>query len=318
LYGNPVVKNDNLAKSDSLDLYGMKSSIRIVHSPRSSDESLSLGKSRQFPKSTKNEIIGRHFIAVLVFLATFQIAALAQTKHIVVIAHRGEHLHHPENTIPAFEAAVAAGADFFELDVRTTSDGKLVLMHDSTVDRMTNGKGAVSALTFDEIRKLEVGLKMGTEFAGTRVPTFDGALAFAHGKIGVYVDSKHISPHDAVDALTRRGMLDQVVVYGGRNYLKEVSTLEPKLKVMPEAENPTTLRSLLELLPLKVAAFDAKDFTDETIAVAKGAKVAIYVDRLGGADNQEGWQNAIDRGAAGIQTDHPAELVAYLKSKNYR
>lgn len=311
-----------MAKSDWFDLYGMKSFSTVVQSTAGStwipSACLPAGKYPKFRESTKNRIIARYFIAGLFFLAVFHSGAFAQSKHIIVISHRGEHLHHPENTIPAFEAAVAAGADFFELDVRTTSDGKLVLMHDSTVDRMTNGKGAVSALTFDEIRKLEVGLKLGPEFAGTRVPTFDEALAYAHGKIGVYVDSKHISPHDAVDALTRHGMLDHVVVYGGRNYLKEVSTLEPKLKVMPEADNPATLRSLLDLLPLKVAAFDAKDFTDETISIAKEANVAIYVDRLGLADNPAGWQDAIDRGAAGIQTDHPAELVEYLKSKNYR
>ena len=56
--------------------------------------------------------------------------AQAQPRQIVAISHRGEHLHHPENTLPAFQAAIDAGADYFELDVRTTSDGKLVLSHD--------------------------------------------------------------------------------------------------------------------------------------------------------------------------------------------
>jgi glycerophosphoryl diester phosphodiesterase len=242
----------------------------------------------------------------------------AQAQHVVVIAHRGEHLHHPENTIAAFEAAVDAGADFFELDVRTTSDSKLVLMHDSTVDRMTNGKGAVISMTFDEIRKLEVGSKMDPRFAGTRVPTFDEALAFARGKIGVYVDSKQISARDAVDALTRNDMLDHAVIYGDRSYLKAVADLEQKLKIMPEARNPVALRSALDSLRLKVAAFDAGDFNDETLSVAKGAKIDIYVDRLGNADNPASWQDAIDRGATGIQTDHPAELAQYLKSKNLR
>src|SRR5271170_2091058 len=69
-------------------------------------------------------------------------------KKVMVIAHRGEHLKHPENTMPAFQAAIDAGADFFELDVRTTSDGRLVLMHDRTVDRTTNGTGAVREMTF--------------------------------------------------------------------------------------------------------------------------------------------------------------------------
>ena len=84
---------------------------------------------------------------------TFLLWLLA--SQIAVISHRGEHLSHVENTLPAFQAAIDAGADFFELDVRTTSDGRLVLMHDGTVDRTTNGKGKVRELAFDQIRQLD-------------------------------------------------------------------------------------------------------------------------------------------------------------------
>ena len=254
---------------------------------------------------------------LLLFLA-LSAAACAQTRTVVVISHRGEHLHHAENTIPAFQAAVDAGADFFELDVRTTLDGKLVLMHDATVDRMTGGKGDVSKMTFEDLRKLDVGVNLGPGFAGTRIPTFDEALAFARGKIGVYIDSKRISPADAVSAVRAHDMEGHVVVYGDPKYLKEVGALSPKMKLMPEARNPATLRALIDSLALKVAAFDASDFNGETIRVARDAHVEIYVDRLGAADNPSGWQDAVDRGAAGIQTDHPAELVQFLKSKGYR
>ena len=234
-----------------------------------------------------------------------------------MISHRGEHLHHPENTLAAFQAAVDAGADFFELDVRTTVDGKLVLMHDATVDRMTGGKGEVAKMTFEDLRKLEVGENMGPGFAGTHIPTFDEALALAHGRIGVYVDSKQISPADAVSTIRRHEMENDVVIYGGPDYLQKVGAIAPRMKLMPEAKNPAVLRSLIDTLSLKVAAFDAGDFKEETIQVALAAKVEIYVDRLRAADNPASWQDAIDRGAAGIQTDHPAELVEYLKSKGY-
>lgn len=247
-------------------------------------------------------------ILALLFLVVG--GALAQSKHVVVIAHRGEHLRHPENTIAAFQGAVDAGADFFELDVRTTADGRLVLMHDESVERMTNGKGLVGNMTIEEIRKLDV--------RGSRVPTFDEALEFARGKIGVYVDSKRISAADAVAAIERHEMQDHVVIYGGAKYLKEVSALRPKMRVMPEAGSPATLKLLLDALPLQVAAFGAGDFDDATIGVAREAKLDIYVDRLGAADSESSWQDAVDRGATGIQTDHPAELVAYLKSKGYR
>ncbi len=232
--------------------------------------------------------------------------SLLLAAQIAVISHRGEHLKHPENTLPAFQAAIDSGADYFELDVRTTSDGRLVLMHDRTVDRTTNGKGAVREMTFDQIRALRAG--------GAQPPALEEALKLAHGHIGVYVDSKDIAPADLVTALEKADMLDKVVIYGGAEFLKNVQAIHPSLKVMPEAINATTLEKLLAVLHLRVAAFDAHDFTDDVIQVAKRAGIGIYVDRLGPADNVSHWQDAIDRGATGIQTDHPAELVDYLRS----
>jgi len=209
---------------------------------------------------------------------------------IAVIAHRGEHRAHPENTLPAFQAAIDAGADFFELDVRTTADGRLVLMHDATVDRTTDGHGPVRSLTFDQIRALDAGAKFSPQFAGTRVPSFDEALALAHGKIGVYVDSKDIAPADLAAALAKADMQSAVAIYGGSGFLKKVQALSPSLKIMPEADS-------------------------DAIAVAKSAGVDVYVDRLWSADKPADWQDAVDRGATGIQTDRPAELVAYLRSR---
>jgi glycerophosphoryl diester phosphodiesterase len=109
-------------------------------------------------------------------------------------------------------------------------------------------------------------------------------------------------------------MSGNVVIYGGRGFLKHVQELRPSLKVMPEADSAATLEKLLTDLHPKVVAFDAGDFKEDVIALAKQANAEIYVDRLGAADNVANWQDAIDRGAAGIQTDHPAELVQYLRS----
>jgi len=179
---------------------------------------------------------------------------------IAVIAHRGEHLAHPENTLPAFQAAIDAGADFFELDVRTTADGQLVLMHDGKVDRTTNGTGLVRTMTLDQIRALDAGVKFAPEFAGTKVPTFEEALNLARGKIGVYVDCKEVAPADLVAAIEKTGMQDAVVIYGGTEFLKNVHALRPSLKVMPEAGSADKLGKLLPELKLQVVAFDAGDF----------------------------------------------------------
>ncbi|HEY1084314.1 MAG TPA: glycerophosphodiester phosphodiesterase family protein [Prosthecobacter sp.] len=84
---------------------------------------------------------------------------------------------HPENTIPALEEAVRLGAHMIEFDIQLSKDGALVLMHDATVDRTTDGKGKVADLTLAEIKALDAGSRLHKRFAGTRVPTFEEALA---------------------------------------------------------------------------------------------------------------------------------------------
>ncbi len=227
---------------------------------------------------------------------------------IKVIAHRGDHLSHVENTLPAFQAAIDAGADYFECDVRTTADGHLVLMHDAAVDRTMDGKGKVRNLTMAQIRALSAG--------GNRVPTFAEALELAKGRAGVYVDNKQAEPSALVKEIDEAGMGDQVLLYVGPSEAKEILALRPGWKLMPEAGNASRLRQLIDSLHLRAAAFDNSDFNPETIRIAKECGVEIYVDRLGPEDNQSGWQAAIDAGAAGIQTNHPGELVLYLRSKS--
>jgi len=240
-------------------------------------------------------------------------ALAAAPEKIVVIAHRGEHLHHPENTMPAFQAAIDAGADYFELDVRTTSDGKFVIMHDGTLDRTTNGTGDVYKHTFDEVRALDAGAKFSAAFAGTKVPTLDEALDLAHGKINVYVDTKYADPQKLVDTIVSHDMQDHVVIYGNPFFLYEVLKIRPTLRVMPEAYSPDICKFLDRAMHLQVIAFDANDFKDAVIDVAKQAHAEIFVDRLGDADTPEAWQKAIDQGANGIQSNLPAELAIYLR-----
>jgi glycerophosphoryl diester phosphodiesterase len=245
-------------------------------------------------------------------------SALAQPVRVVAISHRGEHLKHPENTMPAFEEAIRVGADFFEVDVRTTSDGKLVLSHDATVNRCTNGQGPVAEMTFEQVEALDAGIKTGPEFAGVKIPTFDQVLDLARGHIGVYVDVKNASAKDLVSHVEGHGMTDNVVIYCGLNLAKQILALNPRLKVMPESSTVEHTQALVEQLQPKVIAFGAGDWKPEIIAVAKLAHALLYVDRMGLTDGPDGWQSAIDAGADGIQTDRPGPLVEYLKQKGYK
>src|SRR5690348_9498353 len=93
-----------------------------------------------------------------------------------VIAHRGASGHAPENTFAAFRRAIELGAQFIETDLHLTRDAKFVAIHDSMLERTSNGRGAVHEATLAELRKLDFGLWYDREFAGERIPTLEDIL----------------------------------------------------------------------------------------------------------------------------------------------
>ena len=105
-------------------------------------------------------------------------------------AHRGAMDTHPENTLPAFREAIKCGAHMIEFDVYLTKDKRLVVIHDSTVDRTTDGKGKVAELTFDEIRALDAGSWKSPEFKGEKIPTLKETLAVMPKNIWLNVHLK--------------------------------------------------------------------------------------------------------------------------------
>lgn len=108
----------------------------------------------------------------------------------MVIAHRGFSGRFPENTLRSFREALKLPVDAIELDVRRTKDGVLVVIHDETIDRTTNGKGRVCDLTWDEIRRLDAGSWKGSDFAGERIPKLDEALRLINGQVVVFLEIK--------------------------------------------------------------------------------------------------------------------------------
>ena len=121
-----------------------------------------------------------------------------------VVAHRGYRAKYPENTIAAFEAAIAAEADMIELDICLTSDRIPVVIHDKTLDRTTNSKGLVSAHTLAELKELDAGSWFGAEFKGEAIPTLEELMMKIKGRITVNIEIKPESfeapaPPDAIE-----------------------------------------------------------------------------------------------------------------------
>ncbi len=122
-------------------------------------------------------------------LATIELAAAAQGVERIV-AHRGAMLERPENTIAAIERAIEAGATAVEIDIRTSRDGRLVLMHDAKVDRTTDGTGRVSDLSWAELMALDAGSSFDPKYAAERVPSLEQTLKACRGRIDVQLDLK--------------------------------------------------------------------------------------------------------------------------------
>ena len=148
-----------------------------------------------------------------------------------VIAHRGGAHSAPENTLAAFKNAIALGADRLEFDVQVTKDGALVVIHDETLDRTTNGAGPINGLTLTEIEALDAG-------QGERIPTFDEVIELAKGAgIDIFPEAKsaHLYPgieEKMLAALGQSGYLDHTVIQSFEaDSLNRFHQLNPQAKL---------------------------------------------------------------------------------------
>lgn len=242
---------------------------------------------------------------------------------VVIVAHRGnsgrvtprafdwalERREGPaaraENSLAALEAAVAAGAHVVEVDVRCTNDDVLVLMHDATIDRTTDGTGEVKDLTWAQLQQVSL-LPQG------RVPSLEQALRLAAGRCVLDLDLKTDRIDLVVAALQREGATERVLVFDGdAEVLRRVKRLDPSLEVLPRAHDPREARALLadpELRPRVVHLAGPDDLTAPVLAAARAAGVRLWVNALGPKDAlglRALYRALRRRGADVIQTDRP-------------
>jgi glycerophosphoryl diester phosphodiesterase len=138
----------------------------------------------------------------------------------IIIAHRGLDETYPENTVTAFKAALEKGMAI-EIDVRGTSDEELVVVHDDTVDRTTDGSGRVAQMSLAELKALDAGSWWGEEFAGERIPTlcetFDAVQKYGTAETTLIIEMKTLDPGciaKICDGLAERGLLGSTVGIG--------------------------------------------------------------------------------------------------------
>lgn len=265
------------------------------------------------------------------------------SRRVLVVAHRGDWRNYPENSIGAIESVIRMGVDVMELDLKKTSDGVLVLMHDRTIDRTTTGHGRVSEITYDSIAKCRLRTAHHAGVTHYRVPTLREALACCRDRIVVNVDQGYEYYDEVLAIAEELDMADQVLIKGKKNRAE----VEEKLASRSQALMYMPIIDIQK--PAGQALYDAyRTYGEAPLAyelcwqkpseevercareiVDGGSKLwvnTLWPSLCGGEESGmyddyafeqgvEAYGKVLDMGATIIQTDRPELLLSYLRSK---
>ena len=259
---------------------------------------------------------------------------------VLVVAHRGNWSIAPENSVAAIDSAIQMKVDIVEIDIRKTKDGQLVLMHDDTIDRTTNGTGKVKDKTLAEIKQLRLKDKDGRLTEHT-VPTLEEALLAAKGQIMVNLDKAYNIFDDVYAILEKTGTADLVIMKGGHpveTVKREFGSYLDKVIYMPvitidDEKSVKVIEDYME--QLHPVAFElCYRSPSSTIPVRMERRLAgksliwyntLWASLAGGHDDEfakkdpdASYGYLINTlGARILQTDAPAYMLDYLRNKGW-
>lgn len=264
------------------------------------------------------------------------------SEYVVVISHRGDWRNWPENSIPAIESVIRMGVDMMELDVKMTKDSVLVLMHDQTINRMTNGKGLIKDMTYDSLMTFKLKRAHNVTTDSLRIPTLREALLCCKDRILVNVDHAYPYYKEIVELTEELGVTGQVLMKGKSNIDKvneDMAKHENNLLYMPiiDINIPKGQALFAEYLERNVVpmAFEVcwqvpGEEIDNCAAEIKKMGSKLWVNTfwpsvcgglgndddaaLAAADPAEVYAQYLEMGASMIQTDRPELLIKYLRS----
>ncbi|MBB3840439.1 glycerophosphoryl diester phosphodiesterase [Runella defluvii] len=240
---------------------------------------------------------------------------------VLVASHRAAHNQFPENSIPAIKEAIRLGVDILEIDVKVTSDGVPVIMHDGTVNRTTTGKGKLEEMTFAQLNQLflvENG-KATTE----KIPTLEEALLLAKGHILVDLDLK-TDKMDAVLEVIQKTKTEDIVIFFDSDYeiLKYVDKKNKHYMMMPRAHSLSEADSAIALFEPEIVHIDFSFYTPEVVGTIKKHSSRVWINALGPVDaalragkTDEALGQLLKHGANVVQTDEPELLLKLLKER---
>lgn len=231
-------------------------------------------------------------------------------KRVVKIAaHRGAMSLAPQNTLPAFQKAVEQGADMIEIDVHTTSDSELVVIHNSAVEGLTDGTGAVADMTLRQIKALDAAVGRHAGQGPVRIPTLQEALQFVkQAGIEVNVEIKSAQIDSVIECVRSLG-LESVTMVSSPNHtaLRQAKRICPEISTLAMGIRPETLEGVIRDFQPDALNFNRHTLNEESYRVALKAGLVVYQSILGENDNEAGAHLAIWLGADILETDFPGE-----------
>lgn len=239
-------------------------------------------------------------------------------RHVTVCAHRGSSGTHPENTLRAFREAWHLGADMIEFDVAMTRDGALVVLHDETVDRTTDGTGRIHELTLEHAKSLDAGSRKDARFAGERIPTLGEVLDATPRECRLNIHVKPFAPSvpKLVEAVVReivsRDLLATAFVAADASEVKLAREAEPRLttcNLSGQEGDGSGYITLCQELGCTICQPNNALVTEAfcTAAHAAGLEINPFY-----ADDEAEMARLIECGVDGILTNSPERLLRLL------
>jgi glycerophosphoryl diester phosphodiesterase len=258
---------------------------------------------------------------------------------ILVVAHRGDWRDAPENSVQSVRNAIALGVDMVEIDLGMTRDSVVVVMHDATIDRTTNGTGRPSDYTLAELKRFRLKNGLG-RVTRNSIPTLEEIMLTTKGKVRVNLDKSFPYYREAYRVLEKTGTLGQALFKTNVDYqtaFLKYGHLLDSLIFMPviDLDKPAA-KEILDTYLDKMRPYAVElNFSSDTSAILKHPEwitksgTRIWINALWGSlnagheddvavedgDTRDSWEWIIGKEATLIQTDRPRELLQFLKSR---
>jgi len=259
-------------------------------------------------------LLNKNFLFLILLLLKLSVFAQADSLPLKgICAHRGANKTHPENTIAAFKEAIRLGVQMIEFDVQLTQDNKLVIMHDATVNRTTNGFGEVSELTLTEIRELDAGSWKAEKFNGEKVPTLQEVLRIMPQNIWLNI---HLKGDRRVGVETTKMVMaenrvQQSVIACGKKAAKGVKHINKNIKICNMERSTSrvsyidqTIKKNFAFLQIKNSRDDVNMLRDLKKLKQNGVRVNYFH-----SEKKEQVKELLDAGVDFILTDNLEEML---------